>query len=82
MPRILIFHAAVGSGHTTAANALADAFRHKQQGEVRVEDILDFWNPLFRGSLTRAYVRVRSGVASTPGRRTRPRPDKSGSSDA
>ena len=60
MPRILIFNAAVGSGHTTAANALADAFRRKQQGEVRVEDVLDFWNPLFRGSLIRAYVRVSS----------------------
>ena len=60
MPRILIFHAAVGSGHTTAANALADAFRRKQQGNVRVEDILDFWSPLFRESLIRAYVRVSS----------------------
>jgi processive 1,2-diacylglycerol beta-glucosyltransferase len=58
MPRILILHAAVGSGHTTAANALADAFRRRQQGEVRVEDILDFGSQLFREGLIRSYLRV------------------------
>jgi processive 1,2-diacylglycerol beta-glucosyltransferase len=58
MPRILILHAAVGTGHTTAAYALADAFRTKQQGEVRVEDILDYGSKLFRVALTRAYLEV------------------------
>jgi processive 1,2-diacylglycerol beta-glucosyltransferase len=58
MPRILILHAAVGSGHTTAANALADAFRRKQQGEVRVEDILDYGSPIFREGLIRSYLDV------------------------
>jgi processive 1,2-diacylglycerol beta-glucosyltransferase len=58
MPRILILHAAVGSGHTTAANALADAFRRRQQGEVRVEDILDYGSPLFREGLIRSYLRI------------------------
>ena len=58
MPRILILHAAVGTGHTTAAYALAEAFRRKQQGEVRVEDILDYGSQLFRTALTRAYLDV------------------------
>jgi processive 1,2-diacylglycerol beta-glucosyltransferase len=58
MPRILILHAAVGTGHTTAARALADAFRRKQQGDVRVEDILDYGSRLFRTALTRAYLDV------------------------
>ena len=58
MPRILILHAAVGTGHTTAARALADAFRRKQLGEGRVEDILDYGSRLFRTALTKAYLEV------------------------
>jgi len=60
MPRILILHAAIGSGHTTAARALADAFRTRQQGEVRTEDILDYGSRLFRTALTRSYVQMSS----------------------
>jgi processive 1,2-diacylglycerol beta-glucosyltransferase len=58
MPRILILHAAIGTGHTAAAHALADAFRGKQLGEVRVEDILDYGSRLFRAALTKAYLEV------------------------
>jgi processive 1,2-diacylglycerol beta-glucosyltransferase len=58
MPRILILHAAVGSGHTTAAHALADAFRRRRQGDVRVDDILDYGSPLFREGLIRSYLQV------------------------
>ncbi len=58
MPRILILHATVGTGHTTAARALADAFQRKQLGEVRVEDLLDYGSRLFRTVLTRAYLEV------------------------
>lgn len=58
MPRILILHAAVGTGHTTAAHALAEAFRRKQTGEVRVEDVLDYGSALFRSALTRSYLEV------------------------
>jgi processive 1,2-diacylglycerol beta-glucosyltransferase len=60
MPRILILHAEVGTGHTTAANALADAFRRNQQNEVRVEDTLNYGSRLFRESLTQSYLRVSS----------------------
>jgi processive 1,2-diacylglycerol beta-glucosyltransferase len=60
MPRILILHAEVGTGHTTAANALADAFRRNQQNEVRVEDALNYGSRLFRESLTQSYLRVSS----------------------
>jgi processive 1,2-diacylglycerol beta-glucosyltransferase len=54
----LILHAAVRTGHTTAARALGDAFRRKQLGEVRVEDVLDYGSRLFRAALTRAYLEV------------------------
>jgi processive 1,2-diacylglycerol beta-glucosyltransferase len=60
MPRILVLHAAVGTGHTSAANALGEAFRRKQSGDVRVEDALDFGSRLFRETLSRAYLRASS----------------------
>ena len=60
MPRILILHASIGTGHTTAANALADAFRRKQSGEVRVEDILAYGSELLRKALTQAYLQMSS----------------------
>ena len=56
MPRLLILHASVGTGHRRAANALAEAFARKQEGEVRVEDTLDYGNPLFRQAYTRSYL--------------------------
>lgn len=57
MPRILILHASVGTGHRSAALALADAFARKQT-EVRVEDALDHANPLFRQAYAGTYLDV------------------------
>lgn len=56
MPRILVLHASVGTGHRRAAHALAEAFARKQESEVRVEDTLDYGSPLFRQAYTRSYL--------------------------
>lgn len=56
MPRILILHASVGSGHQRAATALANAFTRKQAGEVRVEDTLDYGNRAFRRAYAQSYL--------------------------
>lgn len=58
MPRILIVHASVGSGHQRAAAALADAFTRKQAGEVRVEDTLDYGNRAFCRAYTQSYLEL------------------------
>lgn len=56
MPRILILHASVGSGHRSAALALQEAFRRKPDTEARVEDTLDYATPLFREAYRRSYL--------------------------
>src|SRR5262245_50566791 len=56
MPRVLILHASVGTGHRRAALGLADAFTRKQAAEVRVEDTLDYGSPLFRQAYSRSYL--------------------------
>lgn len=56
MPRILILHASVGTGHARAAEALRLAFERRQPGEVRVEDVLDYTPPLFRQAYVNAYL--------------------------
>src|SRR5688572_22158033 len=60
MPRILIMHASVGSGHSSAARALAEAFERKQAGEVRVADILDYGSQVFREAVTQSYLQLSS----------------------
>lgn len=56
MPRILILHASVGTGHKRAADAISQAFAVKQEPEVRVEDTLDHGNPLFQQAYRRSYL--------------------------
>jgi processive 1,2-diacylglycerol beta-glucosyltransferase len=56
MPRILILHASVGSGHQRAAAALAAAFARKQVAEVRVEDTLAYGSRVFRRAYTQSYL--------------------------
>ena len=58
MPRILLLHASVGSGHRRAAEALAKAFSQRQPGEVRVEDVLDHTSLLFRVAYARSYLEL------------------------
>ncbi|HET9221765.1 MAG TPA: glycosyltransferase [Roseiflexaceae bacterium] len=61
MPRLLILHASVGTGHQRAAEALAEAFMRKQDGEVRVADALDYGSELFRRAYSRSYIDLSEG---------------------
>lgn len=56
MPRFLILHASVGAGHRSAADALAAVCRTRPDTDVRVEDVLEFGNPVFRQAYTGAYL--------------------------
>jgi processive 1,2-diacylglycerol beta-glucosyltransferase len=58
MPRVLLLHASVGTGHKRAAEALATAFTRRQPGEVRVEDVLDHTSLLFRVAYARSYLEL------------------------
>lgn len=58
MARVLILHASVGSGHKRAADALAAAFARRTPGQVRVEDVLDHTNPIFREAYSHSYLRL------------------------
>src|SRR5262245_4703986 len=60
MARILIMHASVGSGHVSAARALAEAFERRQAGEVRVADIFDYGSQVFRETVTQSYLQLSS----------------------
>jgi processive 1,2-diacylglycerol beta-glucosyltransferase len=61
---VLILHASVGSGHESAARALAEAFSCLPNCEARVEDALAFAPPVFRRAYTRSYLGM---VARAPG---------------
>jgi processive 1,2-diacylglycerol beta-glucosyltransferase len=58
MPRILLLHATVGTGHKRAAEALQVAFERRQPGEVRVEDVLDYAPPLFQQAYAKSYLDI------------------------
>ena len=58
MPRTLILHASVGSGHKRAGEALAAAFARRQPGQVYLADVLDYANPLFRQAYARSYIQM------------------------
>ncbi|MBC8164214.1 MAG: UDP-N-acetylglucosamine--LPS N-acetylglucosamine transferase [Roseiflexaceae bacterium] len=57
MPKILILHASLGTGHKSAAEALGAAF--EQFGaEVRVEDTLDHCSPVVAKALNAYYLQT------------------------
>lgn len=56
--RILILHASLGSGHVSAAKALAGAFNRHDDIDVRIEDAFDYASPVLRGTLTRLYKQL------------------------
>jgi processive 1,2-diacylglycerol beta-glucosyltransferase len=58
MARILILHASVGAGHKRAADALSTAFTRRSPGQVRVEDVLDHTNPIFREAYAHSYLQL------------------------
>lgn len=58
MPHVLILHASLGTGHISAANALAAAYRRSPGVEVRVHDVLDSTSELVRSALNTFYLQT------------------------
>lgn len=58
MPHILVLHASLGTGHTSAANAVGDAYKRFPDVQIRVVDILDYTNDLTRNALQTFYLQV------------------------
>jgi processive 1,2-diacylglycerol beta-glucosyltransferase len=58
MPKILILHALLGSGHRSAAEAVGAALRGREGVAVRVEDALEHLLPLAKTLWTETYRRV------------------------
>jgi processive 1,2-diacylglycerol beta-glucosyltransferase len=56
--RVLLLHASVGTGHASAAQALAAAFARQPGVEARVEDSLDYANKLFRQAYTQSFLKL------------------------
>jgi processive 1,2-diacylglycerol beta-glucosyltransferase len=56
--RILILHASVGTGHLSAARALAQAFEQTPGVEARVEDTLDFGSRAVADAIIRGYLQL------------------------
>ena len=55
MPRILILHATLGTGHLSAARALGQAFARYPEVDCRIEDILDHVGPVLRPAMKLWY---------------------------
>lgn len=58
MPRILILHSSLGSGHISAAKALDKAFSHHPDVEVRIEDALALASPIMGKTLSQVYKQL------------------------
>ncbi len=58
MPHILVLHASLGTGHTSAANALAEAYKRFPDVQVRVVDVLDYTNDITRAALQAFYLNL------------------------
>ncbi len=58
MSRILLLYASVGTGHKSAAKALAEAFSADPANQVRIEDTLDYASAAFRLLYTQTYLGV------------------------
>ncbi len=57
MPRVLILQASLGSGHLSAANALAEALQ-RLGAEARVEDVLAYASSVLRVGLPRLSFQI------------------------
>ena len=58
MPHILVLHASLGTGHTSAANALGDAYRRFPGVLVNIFDVLDYTNEITRTALQTFYLQT------------------------
>lgn len=56
--KILILHAALGTGHVSAALALGDAFDRLGGAEVIIADTLDYASSLLRSTFNTAYLKM------------------------
>lgn len=58
MPHVLVLHASLGTGHTSAANALGEAYNRFPGVAVSVVDILDYTNEITRAALQAFYLNL------------------------
>lgn len=58
MTKILILYSSLGSGHISAAKALAEAFALFPEVTVTSEDALDYASPIYRSAVTQAYKQL------------------------
>ena len=58
MARVLIVHASVGMGHTSAAKALTKAFQMRQTEQVWCEDAFDYGSTIFREIYAGSYLEL------------------------
>lgn len=58
MSTILITHASLGTGHSSAAKAVGEAFAHLSDVTVHVEDVLMYVNPMVQKLLNSAYLQT------------------------
>jgi processive 1,2-diacylglycerol beta-glucosyltransferase len=56
MPRVLLLHVSVGTGHKRAAEALYTAFEELRPGKVLVEDVLDHTPKFFGKAYADSYI--------------------------
>lgn len=58
MPRILLLHVSIGTGHKRAAQALHAAFAAQNIEHVRVVDVLDYTSRIFRIGYAQAWIEL------------------------
>lgn len=63
MPRVLLLHVTVGTGHKRAAEALYKAFDELQPGKVQIEDVLDHTPRFFSRAYADAYIELSDHAA-------------------
>lgn len=64
MSRILILYASLGSGHRSAAQAMAHAFEQRGMDKVRVENALDYGSPFYRRLYASFYEELSENIPS------------------
>jgi processive 1,2-diacylglycerol beta-glucosyltransferase len=62
MPRILVLHVSAGTGHTSAAKALGEAFSRVPGVEVSVQDVFDHINTPVKTTIQKGYNEISTRV--------------------
>jgi processive 1,2-diacylglycerol beta-glucosyltransferase len=58
MPRILVLHVSAGTGHTSAARALGEAFARTPGVDVTVQDVFDHINTPVKNTIQKGYNEI------------------------